>query len=45
MSIATMLPMGDLTNPGQMRLALVQVVNWGRSTVRTRCTWTGTEPC
>ncbi|MET3206792.1 MULTISPECIES: ATP-binding protein [unclassified Arthrobacter] len=29
MSIATMLPMGDLTNPGQMRLALVQVVNWG----------------
>ncbi|MDE8670443.1 SbcC/MukB-like Walker B domain-containing protein [Pseudarthrobacter sp. H3Y2-7] len=29
MSIATMLPMGELTNPGQMRLALVQVVNWG----------------
>ncbi|MGG5173136.1 ATP-binding protein [Pseudarthrobacter sp. J1738] len=29
MSIATMLPLGDLTNPGQMRLALVQVVNWG----------------
>ena len=28
-SIATMLPMGELTNPGQMRLALVQVVNWG----------------
>ena len=24
-----MLPMGELTNPGQMRLALVQVVNWG----------------
>lgn len=24
-----MLPMGDVTNPGQMRLALVQVVNWG----------------
>jgi uncharacterized protein YPO0396 len=24
-----MLPIGDLTNPGQMRLALVQVVNWG----------------
>ncbi|WP_427005717.1 ATP-binding protein [Pseudarthrobacter sp. H2] len=29
MSIATMLPIGELTNPGQMRLALVQVVNWG----------------
>ncbi|HET8879238.1 MAG TPA: ATP-binding protein [Arthrobacter sp.] len=29
MSIATMLPLGELTNPGQMRLALVQVVNWG----------------
>ncbi|MFF1252555.1 ATP-binding protein [Pseudarthrobacter sp. NPDC058329] len=29
MSIASMLPMGELTNPGQMRLALVQVVNWG----------------
>ncbi len=29
MSIATMLPMGELANPGQMRLALVQVVNWG----------------
>lgn len=29
MSIASMLPMGDVTNPGQMRLALVQVVNWG----------------
>ncbi len=29
MSIAAMLPMGELTNPGQMRLALVQVVNWG----------------
>lgn len=29
MSIATMLPMGELTNPGQMRLAMVQVVNWG----------------
>ncbi|MEE2570426.1 ATP-binding protein [Pseudarthrobacter sp. J64] len=29
MSIATMLPMGELTNPGQMRLAVVQVVNWG----------------
>jgi len=28
-SIATMLPIGELTNPGQMRLALVQVVNWG----------------
>ena len=28
-SIASMLPMGELTNPGQMRLALVQVVNWG----------------
>jgi uncharacterized protein YPO0396 len=28
-SIAAMLPMGELTNPGQMRLALVQVVNWG----------------
>ncbi len=26
-----MLPMGELTNPGQMRLALVQVVNWGTS--------------
>lgn len=24
-----MLPLGDVTNPGQMRLALVQVVNWG----------------
>ena len=24
-----MLPLGELTNPGQMRLALVQVVNWG----------------
>lgn len=24
-----MLPMGELTNPGQMRLAMVQVVNWG----------------
>jgi uncharacterized protein YPO0396 len=24
-----MLPIGELTNPGQMRLALVQVVNWG----------------
>lgn len=29
MTIATMLPIGELTNPGQMRLALVQVVNWG----------------
>ncbi|TNB68263.1 ATP-binding protein [Arthrobacter sp. BB-1] len=29
MSIASMLPMGDVVNPGQMRLALVQVVNWG----------------
>ncbi len=29
MSIASMLPLGDVTNPGQMRLALVQVVNWG----------------
>ncbi len=29
MSVATMLPLGDLANPGQMRLALVQVVNWG----------------
>jgi uncharacterized protein YPO0396 len=28
-TIATMLPIGELTNPGQMRLALVQVVNWG----------------
>jgi uncharacterized protein YPO0396 len=28
-SIASMLPIGDMTNPGQMRLALVQVVNWG----------------
>lgn len=24
-----MLPLGEQTNPGQMRLALVQVVNWG----------------
>jgi uncharacterized protein YPO0396 len=24
-----MLPLGELTNPGQMRLAQVQVVNWG----------------
>jgi uncharacterized protein YPO0396 len=24
-----MLPLGDVVNPGQMRLALVQVVNWG----------------
>lgn len=24
-----MLPLGEVTNPGQMRLALVQVVNWG----------------
>ncbi len=29
MTIASMLPLGELTNPGQMRLALVQVVNWG----------------
>ncbi|MFE4543659.1 ATP-binding protein [Arthrobacter sp. NPDC056727] len=29
MSIASMLPLGDVVNPGQMRLALVQVVNWG----------------
>ena len=29
MTIASMLPIGELTNPGQMRLALVQVVNWG----------------
>ena len=29
MTIASMLPLGDVTNPGQMRLALVQVVNWG----------------
>ena len=29
MTIATMLPLGDQINPGQMRLALVQVVNWG----------------
>ncbi|GAA4053344.1 ATP-binding protein [Arthrobacter methylotrophus] len=29
MTIATMLPIGELINPGQMRLALVQVVNWG----------------
>lgn len=29
MTVATMLPIGELTNPGQMRLALVQVVNWG----------------
>lgn len=29
MSIASMLPLGEETNPGQMRLALVQVVNWG----------------
>ncbi|MBT8163430.1 MULTISPECIES: ATP-binding protein [Arthrobacter] len=29
MTIATMLPIGELTNPGQMRLVLVQVVNWG----------------
>ncbi|HYH76609.1 MAG TPA: ATP-binding protein, partial [Arthrobacter sp.] len=29
MSLASMLPMGELTNPGQMRLAQVQVVNWG----------------
>ncbi|MBT2515346.1 ATP-binding protein [Arthrobacter sp. ISL-30] len=29
MTIATMLPIGELTNPGQMRLALAQVVNWG----------------
>ena len=28
-SIASMLPLGDVVNPGQMRLALVQVVNWG----------------
>jgi len=28
-TIASMLPLGDVTNPGQMRLALVQVVNWG----------------
>lgn len=29
MTIASMLPLGDVVNPGQMRLALVQVVNWG----------------
>ncbi|MEW1808664.1 ATP-binding protein [Pseudarthrobacter sp. NPDC080039] len=29
MTVASMLPLGDVTNPGQMRLALVQVVNWG----------------
>ncbi|MCA4135536.1 ATP-binding protein [Arthrobacter sp. M4] len=29
MTIATMLPLGEQINPGQMRLALVQVVNWG----------------
>ncbi len=29
MTIASMLPIGDQVNPGQMRLALVQVVNWG----------------
>ncbi|GGH95068.1 ATP-binding protein [Arthrobacter liuii] len=29
MTIASMLPLGDVANPGQMRLALVQVVNWG----------------
>ncbi|MDQ0862439.1 ATP-binding protein [Arthrobacter globiformis] len=29
MSIASMLPLGEVVNPGQMRLALVQVVNWG----------------
>ncbi|WP_028267672.1 ATP-binding protein [Arthrobacter sp. MA-N2] len=29
MTIATMLPIGELINPGQMRLASVQVVNWG----------------
>lgn len=29
MSIAAMLPLGEETNPGQMRLAQVQVVNWG----------------
>ena len=40
-----MLPMGELTNPGQMRLALVQVVNWGTSMAPTRCTWTATGHC
>ncbi|MCC3292130.1 ATP-binding protein [Arthrobacter sp. zg-Y1110] len=29
MSIETTLPMGDLINPGQNRLASVQIVNWG----------------
>ncbi|ASN53174.1 ATP-binding protein [Sinomonas sp. R1AF57] len=29
MSIAAMLPLGTEVNPGQYRLALVQVVNWG----------------
>ncbi|MFD5278121.1 ATP-binding protein [Pseudarthrobacter sp. NPDC058362] len=29
MTIASMLPLGEAINPGQMRLALVQVVNWG----------------
>ena len=29
MSIPSMLPLGEVVNPGQMRLALVQVVNWG----------------
>ena len=29
MTIPSMLPLGEETNPGQMRLALVQVVNWG----------------
>ncbi|MFJ6078954.1 ATP-binding protein [Pseudarthrobacter sp. NPDC092419] len=29
MTIANMLPLGEAINPGQMRLALVQVVNWG----------------
>ncbi|WP_115786778.1 ATP-binding protein [Arthrobacter silvisoli] len=29
MTIASMLPIGEQVNPGQMRLALVQVVNWG----------------
>ncbi|MFQ6155854.1 ATP-binding protein [Micrococcus luteus] len=29
MSVATMLPLGTAINPGQYRLSLVQVVNWG----------------